>query len=164
VRFKRLGRVLDLRPDLFLGHARELEREGHVVVHAHVRVERIALEHHREISLARRRPGDVLAVEQQVAAGDGFEPRDQAQQRRLAAARGPDEDDELALADFKVDALDDVDVTKALLDVLEFEVGHSQLLDCLWAGCRSAYTGRKRAAKCGSCRGTGFAGPLAAPP
>jgi len=46
------------------------------------------------------------------------------QQRRLAAARGPDEDDELALLDGQVHALDDVRVAEALGDVLQFEVSH----------------------------------------
>ena len=57
------------------------------------------------------------AVEQHVARGDVLEPRDQPQQRGLAAARGPDEDHELALLDLEVDALDDVDRAVALADV-----------------------------------------------
>ena len=44
---------------------------------------------------------------QKFAAGDVLEPGDDAQQGRLAAAGGPDEDDELAVADVEVDAVDD---------------------------------------------------------
>ena len=51
-------------------------------------------------------------------------PGDQAEERRLAAARRADEDDELALLDVEVDALDDVDVAKRLLDVGELNRGH----------------------------------------
>ena len=59
-----------------------------------------------------------------VAAGDVLEARDQAQQRRLAAARRADEDDELARLDVEVDALDDVDVAERLVDVGELDFGH----------------------------------------
>ncbi|MNY10779.1 hypothetical protein D3C86_1437740 [compost metagenome] len=42
-----------------------------------------------------------------LATGDGFQPGDHAQQRGLAAARGADDDDELAIGDFHVDAVHD---------------------------------------------------------
>jgi hypothetical protein len=83
----------------------QLQREGHVVEHAHVRVQRVALEHHRQVALGRGQPGDVAPVEFDRAAVDFGEARDHAQQRRLAAARGPDEDDELALLDLQVTPL-----------------------------------------------------------
>ena len=47
---------------------------------------------------------DVLAVDQQVAASLILEPGDDAQQRGFAAARGADEDHELAVGDIEVDA------------------------------------------------------------
>ena len=71
---------------LGLGHARKPKREAHVVAHGHVRIERIGLEHHREPALGRRHVVDPLAVDHQVARGDLLEPRDHAQQGRLAAA------------------------------------------------------------------------------
>jgi hypothetical protein len=43
-----------------------------------------------------------------LAAGDFFQPGHHAQQRALAAARGADDDDELAVGDFGVDAVDDL--------------------------------------------------------
>ena len=51
---------------------------------------------------------DPLAVDEEIARGDVLEPGDQAQQRRLSAAGRADEDDELAVVDVEVDALDDL--------------------------------------------------------
>ncbi|MNT67085.1 hypothetical protein D3C72_2052020 [compost metagenome] len=90
-----------------------------------MRVQRVALEHHGEVALARGLVGDVAAVEHERAAVDILQPRDQAQQRGLAAARGADEDDELALLDGEVDALDGAVLTKEFLDAAQLKVGHS---------------------------------------
>ncbi|MNV67920.1 hypothetical protein D3C71_1607410 [compost metagenome] len=89
-----------------------------------MRVQRIALEHHRQVALARGLVGDVAAVQHQGAAVDIFEPRNQPQQRGLATARGADEDDELALLDGEVDALDGAMLTKEFLDAAQLKVGH----------------------------------------
>ena len=51
-----------------------------------------------------------------MARGLLLEPGDDAQQRRLAAAGRADEDDELAVGDIEVDALEDVDLAEGLLD------------------------------------------------
>jgi hypothetical protein len=44
--------------DLGLGHLGDLEREPDVLPHRHVRVERIVLEHHRDVAIARRQVVD----------------------------------------------------------------------------------------------------------
>ena len=67
---------------------------------------------------------DVAAVDADLAAGDVLEAGDHAQQRGLAAAGRADEDDELAMLDGQVDALDDLDRAIALANALEFETGH----------------------------------------
>src|SRR5947209_8654360 len=41
--------LVDPLLDLRLLHVLHLEREGHVVVHGHVRVQRVRLEHHRDV-------------------------------------------------------------------------------------------------------------------
>ena len=66
-----------------------------------------------------------LAVDQHVAVGDRLEAGDHPQQRRLAAARGADEDDELAVADGEVDAVDHLGGAEALDDLAELEVSHA---------------------------------------
>ena len=51
------------------------------------------------------------------AARDVLEPGDHAQRRRLAAARGPDQHDELAVFDVEVEVVDDLDA--ALVDLVD---------------------------------------------
>ncbi len=54
----------------------------------------------------------------------GSRPGDHAQQRRLPAARRPDEDDELAVVDVKVEALNDLQIAEMLDDAVEVEARH----------------------------------------
>ena len=60
-----------------------------------------------------------LAVDGDLAAADLLQPGEHAQQRRLAAARRADQHDELAVGDVEADAVDDLDLAEALLDVAE---------------------------------------------
>jgi hypothetical protein len=64
------------------------QRERNVLLHRHVGKERVVLEHHADVALVRRAPGDVGAVDAQRAAVGLREPGDEAQQRGLARARG----------------------------------------------------------------------------
>ncbi len=107
-------------------HAHGLEAEGQVLAHAHVRVERVGLEDHGELALGRRHLGHVRAVDQDVAVGDLLEAGDHPEQRRLAAARGADEDHELAVADREVDAVDHLGRAEALDDLAQLEVSHAR--------------------------------------
>ena len=74
---------------LGLADAAHFEVEGDVVGAAQMREQRIALEHHRRPALHRRRTHHVLAVDQHCTFGRRLVPRDHAQDRRLAAARRP---------------------------------------------------------------------------
>ena len=116
---QRRGRGLDLAVDLRPRQARHLQAEADIAAHAHMRIERIGLEHHREPALGRRRVDHVLAVDQDLPAGHVLEPGDQAQQRGLAAAGGPDEHHEGAVLDLQVGALDDVDRSERFPDALQ---------------------------------------------
>ena len=92
--------------DLGLRHAAVAQAIGHVVVDAHVRVERVILEHHGDVALGRLDLVDDAAADIDLACGDGLEPRDHAQQRGFAAAGGADQHAELAVGDVEVDAFD----------------------------------------------------------
>jgi hypothetical protein len=48
-----LGGLVHARLDLVLGHLGDLQAVGHVVEHAHVRVQRVVLEHHGDVALGR---------------------------------------------------------------------------------------------------------------
>jgi hypothetical protein len=90
-----------------------------------VRVERVALEHHRHAAVGGRHVVDALAADVDVTGADVFQARDHAQQGRLAAARRPDEDGELAVGDVEVDTADHFDVVVvALAHLAQGEVGH----------------------------------------
>jgi len=70
-----------------------------------VRIERVALEHHRDVAGARRQRVHHPVADADGAAGDFLEPGNHPQGRRLAAAGGADQHHELVMSDFKVDAV-----------------------------------------------------------
>ena len=120
-----LGRLVDLLLDLGLADLRQLEREAHVLAHGHVRVQRVVLEDHRDVAIARRELVDALAADDQLAVGDVLQAGDHPQRRRLPAAGRTDEDHELAIADFEVHVLDGLEPVRiALPHVLKPDLGH----------------------------------------
>ena len=78
-----------------------------------MRVQRVALEDHRDLPRPRRQPVDDVAADQHLAVGRLLQPRDRAQQRRLAAARGPEQDEVLPFGRRQIDAVDGADVAAA---------------------------------------------------
>ena len=89
-----------------------------------MRIERVGLEHHRQAALGRRHVDHVLAVDQDLPAGDVLKSGDQAQQRGLAAAGRPDEHHEGAVLDIQIGILDDVDRPERFADSLERDLAH----------------------------------------
>ena len=106
-----VGGAGDARGDLGLRQPLVLEAEAQVLVDAHVRVERVGLEHHGHAARRRHQMVAARAVDIDLAVADVLEAGDHAQQRRLAAAGGADEDGEGAVIDLEVDAVDDLDAT-----------------------------------------------------
>ena len=98
-----LCRGLDLFVDDFLGHLAELETECHVVVDGHMRIERVVLEDHRDVSVLRDDVVDELAVDIKFARRNFFETGDHTERRGLTAARGTDEDDEFLIPDVEAE-------------------------------------------------------------
>ena len=78
---------------------RAAQAEREVVLHRHVRIERVGLEHHRDVAILGRHVVDDASVDRQRAGRDRLEPRDHAQRRGLAAARRSEQHHELAVAD-----------------------------------------------------------------
>ena len=62
------------------------QRVRDVVEHAQVRVERVALEHHRHVAAARRHVGDVALADEDSAGRRRLQASEQPQRGRLAAA------------------------------------------------------------------------------
>ena len=89
--------------DLGLGRPRragpDLQAEADILGHGHVPEQRVVLEHEADIALLHGAVRGVLVAEKDGAAGRPLEPGDQAQQRRLAGAGGPEKRDQLARPD-----------------------------------------------------------------
>src|SRR4030088_125409 len=81
------------------------QAEREIVVDAHVLVERIVLEHHGDVAVARRQVVDDAVADPDVAARDVLEARNHAQRRRLAAARRADQGHELLVGNLEIDVL-----------------------------------------------------------
>src|SRR5262249_56457229 len=90
-------------------------------------VERVVLEHHGDVALFRRHAIDDALADADFARGDVLEPRDHAQQRRLAASRRPHQHDEFAFVDEDVDAVDDLERSKGLYYVADRDRSHGLL-------------------------------------
>jgi hypothetical protein len=94
-----------------------------------VRIERVALEHHRHVALARLLGGDVGAVHRHRAGAHRLQAGEDAQRRRLARARGAEQDEELARPDLEVDAVQHRRRAVALDDALQLHArGHARAL------------------------------------
>ena len=116
--------LFDAGLDLGLGDVPQLEAEREVVADGHVRIEGVALEHHRDVPILGRNVVDDPLADPQRARGDLFEARDHAQARGLAATGRPDENHELRVADVQVQVVNSDDIAEALAYVLERDCGH----------------------------------------
>ena len=117
--------LLDPPLALRLRDALRLEREADVRAHRHMRVERVVLEHHCDVTVDRVEVVDDHVADEDLAGGGTFEAGQHAQCRRLAAARRPHEDHELAVRDLEVEVVDgDRSVGKLLRHTAELDRGH----------------------------------------
>jgi hypothetical protein len=98
--------------DFVLGRPAVAQPVRHVVVDAHMRIERIILEHHRDVSIGRLDLVHDAVADLHRAAGDRLEPRHHAQQGRFSAARWADEHTERAIRDVERHALHGFDVSR----------------------------------------------------
>src|SRR4029450_10936256 len=98
-----VGRVAHALLNLGPFEFAHLQAECHVVVYAHMRVERVVLEHHGDVAVHRRQFIDHVAVDGNVAGTDRFKPGDHPERRRLATAGGSYEHHELLVADLQID-------------------------------------------------------------
>ncbi len=115
-------RVRHPRLDVGTRDLLDLEPEGDVLPHGHVREERVSLEDHVDVSLGGGHIGHVAALEEDPSLGRLLEPGDHPQRGRLAAARRAEQREELSLADRQADVVDGLDAPEILRDVLENDV------------------------------------------
>ncbi len=101
-----------------------LERERQVLAHAHVREQRVVLEHHADAPPPGRHLAHGPAVDADRARGRLLEAGEHHQARGLARPGGAEQGEELALPDGQVEVADDLGPpVEALGDPLELDVG-----------------------------------------
>ena len=104
---------------------RQPQRERDVLVDGQVRVEGVVLEDHREVAVPGREVVHDPVPDQHLARGDVLEADDHPQQRRLPAARRPDEDHALAVLHVDGDVVHRREPVAVLLDdVLHVDGSH----------------------------------------
>src|SRR5690606_34166443 len=100
-----LQRLADQSRRLRAGDLAFPQREGHVLGDGEVGEERVVLEHHAEVALVRRRPGDVAPVHADAAGGRLGETDDHVEGGGLARATGSEQRDELPWLDGEADVV-----------------------------------------------------------
>ena len=95
------------------------QAERDILLNAHMREERVRLEHHVRRPLVRRDVTHVCAGNEDAALVGLLEPGDQTHQRRLAATGGPKQRKEFACRDVEADLVDRRDRAEAFRHLLE---------------------------------------------
>ena len=139
-----LGGLLHAPVDLGLRHLEVAQPEREVVVHGHVRVERVRLEHHRHVARGRREVVDDAVADHDRARRQVLEPGEHAQRGALAAARRADEDEELAVRDLEREVVDGDGLVEALRHVVEDDLAISGRLPAMALGQREVRGGDER--------------------
>ena len=110
-----------------LGFPAHLQAEGHVLAHRHVRVERVVLEHHRDVAILRRQVVHHAPADDDLAAGNLLEAGDHPQQRGLPAPGGADQNDELAIVDVEGRRVQDLRGAERLVDATNLDGCHEAM-------------------------------------
>ena len=124
-----LARVGDAPLDLILRRLAQLQPKGEVVVDAHMRVKRVALEDHGDVAVLGGHVVDHPVADEQAAVADLLQAGHAAECRRLATAGRSDQDEELAIIDLEVEVVHGEDVAGVFLDhVVKGHRGHRTML------------------------------------
>ena len=91
--------------DLLLAQIFQLQAEGDVVAHVEVREDGVRLEDHRRVPLVRCDVVHPPLAEEDAPRSGVLEAREHPEERRLAAPRGAEEGDQLAVVDLQRDCV-----------------------------------------------------------
>ncbi len=108
------GCILDTPADFVLRPFAIKQPERHVLVHRHMRIERVILENHRDVAVLGLQIVDDAAVDRDGAGRDVLESGDHSQQGRLPATRWTDEDEEFLVKNLEAQRMQDLDGTERL--------------------------------------------------
>src|SRR6185437_991200 len=110
-------------PALGRFHPPHAQRELDVLSHRHVTEQGVVLEHQADPAVARRHVGHVTPVQCDTAVVDSRQAGNGAQQSALAASAGPEENEELTVADVERNIVDDGYPLIPFVDLVECD-GH----------------------------------------
>ena len=127
VELHQLQRARDPLADLVRAHFARPQAVGDVAADGEVGKHRVVLEHHAGVALVRRQRVDALLAEQDAACVELAKSRDHAQQRGLAAARRPEQREELAVAHRDRHVVDRPHGAERARDALDRDRGHANL-------------------------------------
>ena len=115
-----LRRLVDPLFDDLLVHALKRQAKGDVVVHRHLGVQGVALEHHGNLPLPGAHLVGAHAIDQEFAVGNILKAGNHAQGGRFATARRPHEHDKFTLFNLKIEVVHRVIAIRVnLVDVLQ---------------------------------------------
>ena len=121
-----LGDLVDPALDHLLGDAAQPQAISDVVVHAHVRIERVVLKDHGDVAVLRRDVVHEALADEDAPAGLLLEPSEHPQRGGLAATRRAHEHQELRVAHRQVEVVHRDDVAEALRDVVVGDGRHAR--------------------------------------
>src|SRR5215813_15136372 len=98
--------MLDFVLDDSAGLALDTQGKGEILVDGQMRIERIALKHHANIALARRKIVDNTSVEAQYPTGRAVDAGQHQECGRLATATGSEQGQKFSLGDGTIELLD----------------------------------------------------------
>ena len=162
VQSEELGGFLGAALAFLGGNAAHLQAVGDVVVHVHVRVERVVLEHHGDVAVLGFHVRHIPVADVDGAGGHFLQTGDAAQSRGLAAARGTHHDHEGAVGHFEVEAGEDFVLVEGLVYVAKTNVCHCLFLVRVTS--RFPQVRGRRASACRAPREAGAACPEAPRP
>ena len=122
-----VGDVANLGRDFALRQPADFHSERDVVEDAHMREERVGLEHHRNVAALRRQVGHVAFADEQLAGGDRLEAGDHVERRGLPAARRANQHDERSIGDLDIELRDDDVSAETFLNVDKGHASHLRL-------------------------------------
>ena len=103
------------------------ERHGHVLGHGEVGIERVVLEHHRDVAIGGAHGRDVAVGDAHAARVGALEPGDHAHQGGFAAAGWTDEGEEFTGRDRHRNRLDGDDASERSRQPLDLDPTHTTL-------------------------------------
>src|SRR5438552_18775912 len=95
--------MLHPRADLRLRCSPQSQAERHVLEYGHVRIERVIVKKHRDVTILGRHVIDDVAADEDLALGDLLEPGNHAQRRAFSAAGWTHQDEELDIGYVEAD-------------------------------------------------------------